>query len=194
MPFDSDEIWERSASRGALRHALYFSIYPPREIAEQVHRLGWRVRRTRGLRGRLIARERLHVSMNGIAASPQTPADDWIARAMAAADKVRMPAFRVAFDQVECWGERARLHPWVLTGGERVGFDLLHAELDGALRWHGRPRPGDQFNPHMTLLYDGRMGAEDVISPLTWRVEEFCLVHSLQGRGEHRVLGRWRLG
>lgn len=194
MPFDSDEIWSEPASRDSLLHALYFSIYPPVEIAMEAHRLAGRLRRVRALGARPTALARLHVSMNGIAKFAAAPGEDWIEQAKAAADKVGMPAFHVSLDQVQCWGPTASVHPWVLTGGDRVGFDLLHAELDGAMRWNGRPRPTEGFNPHMTLLRDPRPGVEETVAPLTWKVEEFCLVHSEQGRGVHNILGRWRLG
>lgn len=58
----------------------------------------------------------------------------------------------------------------------------------GLGRWVER-----NFTPHVTLLYDDRSVAPQAIEPIAWTVREFVLVHSLLGRTEHRILGRWSL-
>jgi len=49
------------------------------------------------------------------------------------------------------------------------------------------------FTPHVTMLYDKRLVAEQAISPITWTVRGFTLIHSLLGRSEHVPLARWTL-
>ncbi len=48
--------------------------------------------------------------------------------------------------------------------------------------------------PHVTMLYDRRLVAEQTIEPVRWTVGGFTLIHSLLGRTEHIPLGRWALG
>jgi 2'-5' RNA ligase len=185
MPFDGG---------ARVRHLLYFLVYPPPAACEAVLRLTWRLRRDRGLAARPTALNRLHVSMNPIGAGRAPPPPHLVARAAAAADRVAMRAFRFDFDKVACWSPKAALHPWVLTGGDVVGLDLLYADLEAALAGEGIPRRGVRtFEPHMTLLRDAHDGPGESIPALSWVVDEFALVHSLQGEGRHEVLGRWRL-
>ncbi|MNL66559.1 hypothetical protein D3C87_1910460 [compost metagenome] len=50
------------------------------------------------------------------------------------------------------------------------------------------------FTPHVTMLYDRRLVAEQGIEPVRWTVGGFTLIHSLLGRTEHIPLARWTLG
>jgi 2'-5' RNA ligase len=50
-----------------------------------------------------------------------------------------------------------------------------------------------KFTPHVTLLYDDRMVPEQAVEPISWRVREFVLTHSLLGKTQHVELGRWPL-
>ena len=50
-----------------------------------------------------------------------------------------------------------------------------------------------RFTPHVTLLYDHCHVTAQPVPAIAWRVHGFVLVHSLLGRTEHRVLGRWEL-
>jgi 2'-5' RNA ligase len=54
-------------------------------------------------------------------------------------------------------------------------------------------RTKSQFVPHLTLLYDERSIEEQQIERIGWTVTEFVLVHSLLGRGQYDILGRWPL-
>jgi 2'-5' RNA ligase len=45
------------------------------------------------------------------------------------------------------------------------------------------------FAPHVTLLYGERAIDEYPVEPIRWTVNEFVLIHSLQG---HAHLARWR--
>jgi 2'-5' RNA ligase len=55
-----------------------------------------------------------------------------------------------------------------------------------------KPAPS-RFMPHVTLLYDRQTVDAQGITPVSWRVTEFVLVHSLLGQSRHIVLGRWPL-
>ena len=48
--------------------------------------------------------------------------------------------------------------------------------------------------PHMTLLYDRKtVLPEKLDRPVSWSVREFLLIHSVYGKSEHNVVGRWPL-
>ena len=49
------------------------------------------------------------------------------------------------------------------------------------------------FVPHMTLLYDRRVIAEQATAPVYLTVRDFALVHSLVRQGRHIELARWPL-
>ncbi len=48
-------------------------------------------------------------------------------------------------------------------------------------------------SPHLTLLYGEHQVNEPLLPPITWRVEEFVLVRSHQGRTHHDHLQTWKL-
>lgn len=54
--------------------------------------------------------------------------------------------------------------------------------------------PARDFSPHLTLLYRGRPGFAEPAEAVSWTVENFVLIESLVGRGEHVVHRRWALG
>ncbi len=87
-------------------------------------------------------------------------------------------------------------NPFVLQGGEGLealktfqrdlGLAMARAEIGKLV--------DKSFTPHVTMLYDRRLVAEQTIEPVRWTVGGFTLIHSLLGRTEHIPLGRWALG
>jgi len=55
------------------------------------------------------------------------------------------------------------------------------------------PNRGFRFDPHVTLAYGQEDGFRHQVWPISWRAEEFVLIHSLVGLTEHVELGRWPL-
>jgi 2'-5' RNA ligase len=125
------------------------------------------------------------VSLLGLGAQPSP---DEIEAARAAAGRIRMPPFRVAFNRLGTWGRGGGVRPIVLWGDEGViGVEWLHAALRAALR-RGPPAA---FCPHMTLARERAELAERFVEPIDWWAQAFVLVRSGGGRTE--VLGRWPL-
>ena len=84
-----------------------------------------------------------------------------------------------------------RSYPFVLVGGDALDrlTSLGHA-LDAAIaEKSGARRVRRDFAPHVTLLYGDRAVEEHPVAPICWTVNEFVLIHSLQG---HRHVARWR--
>jgi 2'-5' RNA ligase len=47
--------------------------------------------------------------------------------------------------------------------------------------------------PHLTLSREADLAPEAFIDPVSWRVQEFCLIDSPQGESRHNILDRWPL-
>ena len=172
---------------------LFFAAMPPPEVAERVATLAGGLREPLGLRGRPRPTGHLHVTLHHLgdfAGLPQQRVDG----ACAAAEGVAVPSFEARFDRVGSFRGRPGKHPFVLLGEEdSTGLARLYESLGTRLAAAGLARPERGFVPHVTLLYDARTIAPRPIEPLGWTVREFLLIHSLLGRTEYRVLGRWSL-
>ncbi|MGN2252376.1 RNA 2',3'-cyclic phosphodiesterase [Frateuria sp. GZRe12] len=172
---------------------LFFAVMPPPAVAERVASLAGELRQQLRLRGRPRPTGHLHVTLHHLgdfAGLPQQRVDE----ACAAAASVELSSFEAHFDRVASFRGRAGKHPFVLLGADRAtGLAGLYANLGTRLAAAGLARREPAFVPHVTLLYDALTIAPQPIEPFEWTVQEFVLIHSLLGRTEYRVLGRWPL-
>ena len=170
---------------------LFFAIRPDSDAGAAIERLGSRLKTAHRLRGRAIARERLH---NTLAAVHDTGTiSENIARAKAIGDRLRHRRFSVRFDCTGSFRGTGHGHPLVLRGEE--GLELL-SEFRDTLCARMRRAGFDVahgFTPHVTLLWADRCVEEYPIAPITWTVREFVLTASLQGHSRHIDVARWSL-
>lgn len=173
---------------------LFFAIFPEPDVAAAIGRLAQDLCRERALRRKPLAAERLHVTLHHLgdyAGLPQAV----VTSACEVAKRVEGGAFDVGFDSVSSFSGRSHNRPVVLCGSS--GLQAVRAfqrELGECMVAVGLGRFCERkFTPHVTLLYDDHLFEAQFIEPIVWTVHEFRLVHSLLGRGEHRVLGRWLL-
>lgn len=173
---------------------LFYALLPDEDTAARIAALARSLHDEHALQGRRLQATRLHVTLHHLGDHAGLP-DDVVAKARDAAAAVAMPAFGIAFDSVSSFTGRPRNRPLVLRGTmgvvQAVAFQTTLGErmaVAGLGRWIER-----NFTPHLTLLYDDRSVAPQTIEPIAWTVREFVLVHSLLGRTEHRILGRWPL-
>jgi 2'-5' RNA ligase len=170
---------------------LFFAIRPDGDAGAEIERLGSRLKSAHRLRGRAIARERLH---NTLAAVHDTGTiSENIARAKAIGDRLGHRRFSVRFDWTGSFRGGDHRHPFVLRGEEgleplsefrdtlcarmqRAGFDVARS-----------------FAPHVTLLWADRCVEDYPIAPVSWTVREFVLTASLQGYSRHIDVARWAL-
>lgn len=172
---------------------LFFAVMPTAAVAERIARLADDVREQFGLTGRSRPTDHLHVTVHHLGDFAGLPAER-VAAAHLAAAGVRVEAFSARFEQVGSFSSRAARSPCVLLGdATAAGWQRLHGELGTRLAAAGALRPERSFVPHVTLLYDARMIATQPVAPIEWPVRELLLIHSLLGRTEYRVLGRWPL-
>lgn len=178
----------------ALADRLFFAIRPASAAVQQIGALQQRLRTTHGVRGRVIAAERLHVTLQMLGDFPAWPAA-LIETASAAAAALEFPAFEVCFDRLACF-PRPRDVPVVLRGGKALAaLEDFQQRLVDALAAAGLPpqRPG-RFIPHVTLFYAQAAVPDEPVEPITWTARGFELVHSAIGRNRHTTLARWPLG
>lgn len=177
-----------------LTDRLFFAIYPDAVSAARIARLAQTLRLEHGLNGSPFKTERLHVTLHFLGDFPGVP-QDVVAVAAKAAAAVSMAPFEIAFDRASSFGSKPGGRPFVLRGGDGIAaVTSFHTALGALLEKTGlRCRPERQYTPHLTLLYDDRTVAEQVVETVHWTVREFVLVHSLLGRTQHTPLGRWQM-
>ncbi len=97
--------------------------------------------------------------------------------------------------RVESFRNRTGIYPFVLTG-DAAPWKPLRTALGAALKQAGlggAVHEADDFKPHVTLLRDAVRAKPVKIAPISWRVQDFVLIHSLLGKTTHIHLGRWPL-
>jgi 2'-5' RNA ligase len=111
------------------------------------------LRREHRLKGRPLLTARFHCSLFGFDSPDGVPANV-VAKVQEAASLVTASPFRVSFNSVGSFSERAYCHPLVLLGDDGVvGLTRLRSSLCTAIRAVGlRPRHYSEFTPHVTLL------------------------------------------
>ena len=172
---------------------LFFAIFPTPAAAASIVRQAKRLRDEYGMKGRLIATGRLHVTLVYLGDYRGLP-QDIVAAATAAAASIRMAPFDVALDRAASFHGRPRSRPFVLLGeDEGAALAAFRQKLRTALEKTGLAGANSRYTPHVTLLYDNRFVPVRAIEPIAWRVGEFALVHSLLGRTRHVPLARWPL-
>lgn len=172
---------------------LFFAVFPDPETAAIIAERAERLRARHQLSGRPLAPDRLHITLHHLGDHAGVRRDI-VAMANEAAESLTTPRFAVTFDRVTSFHNGGN-NPFVLQGAE--GLEALNSfqrELGLAMARAGLGRLVDKtFTPHVTLLYDRALVAEEPAAPVTWTVGGFTLIHSLLGRTEHVPLARWTL-
>jgi 2'-5' RNA ligase len=171
---------EDAASERKAR--LFFALWPDEKLRCQLQEQP-------APRGRLVPPQNWHVTLLFLGAvEPRAQ------RAMAAAaDHVRAASFELTLDLRGHW-RRAGV-TWLSASRVPGALESLHAQLQGAAQAQGIPLEQRPFVPHLTLARKAAAEARQVIEPIDWAVEEFCLVESatLPTGAQYRVLRRWSL-
>jgi 2'-5' RNA ligase len=173
---------------------LFFALFPEASIAARIAKRAREFCRERGLKGRPIAADRLHVSLHGLGGYQGAPGDV-IRAAQEAAGSLATPPFDLSFDRIASFRGSAQGRPLVLLGGDGVAACVeFQRALGAAMRKAGLGR-WVKFGGalHMTLLYGDRLATETEVEPIGWKARELVLVDSLQWRTRHLHLARWRL-
>lgn len=176
------------------KDCIFFACLPDGETAARIYALAESLKRDHGFKGTLILPEHLHVTLFHLGdwqALPQQIVDI----AAKAAAEIAAPSFDVAFPRAESFRNRTGIYPFVLTG-DAAPWSALRTALGSALKKNGlggAVHAEDDFKPHVTLLRDPLRAKPARVEPITWKVCDFVLIHSLLGQTKHIHLGRWPL-
>ena len=172
---------------------LFFAVFPDPATAAAIAQRADQLRAAHPLKGRPLAPERFHITLHHLGDHAGVRRDI-VAMASEAAEAVATPAFEVTFDRAASFHNGGN-NPFVLQGGDGLeALRVFQRDLGLAMARAGLGKHVDRsFTPHVTMLYDQRLVAEEPVAPVAWRVEGFTLIHSLLGRTEHVPLQRWSL-
>jgi 2'-5' RNA ligase len=184
---------------GRLRgYTMFYAIVPDVEDAQRLALAAADLRAAHGLPGKGLPADKLHITLVDLGgfrhSLPQTQVD----AAMAVAAQVNCPSLPIVFDRALSFGNVRDPHravPFVLRGdaGSDKAVARLRKTLEAGCKRAGlEARPSTQ--PHMTMLYDPQVVAEQRIEPVHWTATRFALIVSHVGLGHHQWLGQWRLG
>ena len=187
------DLLDRPAEAPADKSRLLLMTYLEGDArAEAAHRaIG--LRHGHALRGRTLGLDRFHVTLEFFGTYRRMP---WglVEQIVRALDGFEFDALDVTFDAAASFPDKPLNRPLVMLGD--IGVEALKAfqhRLAAKLADAGlSDGPHPDFTPHVTLLYDDRIVAPQRIAPVTWRMREFVLVQSVQGKTLHIPLARWR--
>jgi len=171
------------------RQRLFFALWPPPELARQLHRVA--AQQFDARHARRLRVEQIHLTLFYLGPSDA----DQRRCAEAAAARVEAPAFTLALSHLGVW-PRPRVG-WIAPSVSPPALNVLVTCLHQGLiacgyRFEERP-----WQAHLTLLRKLRQPPlnDSLAEPLVWPVSEFALVESLtlpEG-AEYHVLQRWPL-
>jgi 2'-5' RNA ligase len=175
-------------------HNLFFALQPDDDVRAAIARAAGQLKREHAPRGRWIKPHRYHLTLLFLGTHAQLR-DELVDAAIAAGDRVSMPAFELALDRAGSFANRTI--PWWLGcahGDARLA--ALHDRIAAAMRTEG-DLAGDGKNlvAHVTILRDAdRLLPPTPIPAIAWPVQDFALIDSRLGaEARHTVLRRWPL-
>jgi len=174
---------------------LFLGLILPEAQAGEASQVLDQSRVTEGLRGNPIRSDRLHITVIHVGDYANALPGSVVEAVRSAAAAVAVPAFDITLDRASSFSGAPGRYPHVLLGDTGVeALKAFRAELLTSVVRHGvKPLSRQDFNPHITLSYADRRVPERPIRPISWRPEEFVLIHSEVGRSVYHTLGRWPL-
>ena len=147
---------------------------------------GERIARTRKLEGRVIAPERLHLTLLFLGeVAPEAEK-----RLIAAAGRVEGRPFDLTLDQAGCFF-RSKVF-WLGPGTVPRKLTELASALHAAMAGVGLAPDRKELVPHVTCRRDIRHVIKPVpVDAVTWPVRGFALVASVAG--QYHVVSQWPL-
>jgi 2'-5' RNA ligase len=175
-------------------HNLFFALQPNEDVRTAIAAESGRLAHERAPRGRWIKPHRYHLTLQFLGTHARLP-DALVGAALAAGERVRVPAFEFTLDRAGSFASRST--PWWL-GCSRIaeGLAALHASIATELRGEDcRIRHEEDFAAHVTILRGSDRALPPVpIAPIEWPVDGFVLIDSRLGvESRHEVLRRWPL-
>lgn len=183
------------AAGGGLRqalnagtHRLFFALWPDGRVRADLGQTAKRMHRV--VDGRCSRADTLHLTLAFLGDVDV----EHLPRLLAPPDGVFTSAFLLTLDQWGCWSRNGV--GWAAPSRIPEPLRDLAANLEGWLRSAGFELERRAFTPHVTLIRKAQCTPlPDAVTPVSWRVSEFALIHSqLQpGGSRYRILGTWPL-
>jgi RNA 2',3'-cyclic 3'-phosphodiesterase len=179
------------------RHNLFVAVFPGAEASAKMARAGSEMKDMLGIRGKPRPTNHFHCTLYHVGSYvDELPASD-VQAAIASCETAAnlVGPFEVRFDRMRTFEGRRGNHPFVLSSKDgNSTLDLLHQLLVTEFMKRGFSKSRhSKFTPHVTFSYAKQPVDEMPIEPIDWPVKELLLIHSLIGKTEYRVLGRWQL-
>jgi 2'-5' RNA ligase len=178
-------------------YTLFYAIVPEAEDAQRIHSAAEALCSLQGLHGKCLAAARLHVTLLAVTHFSHALPQSIIDAALAAGARTSCPKFSVSMAHALSFAnERSQgNHPFVLgcdaQGDQAIA--MLRKSLATACKRSGL-HTDPSTTPHMTMLYDKRVIAQQPIETIHWPVTRFALIVSHVGLNHYQWLGQWRLG
>jgi len=172
--------------------SYFFAIFPDEHARDLTYAAAGLLQSALGLRGRLIAPGRLHMTCRflGRFDAPQPSLEE---AAIAHANGIDAEPFQIRFDHATSfdWPKDA---PCVFVAQEHppVLMELANA-LTEVRAFPSTARP--PFKPHVTWLRSkDRVYGQMAIAPIVWRARTLSLACSTIGERNYRIVRTWPLG
>jgi RNA 2',3'-cyclic 3'-phosphodiesterase len=194
QPAPQSDLFGRPPQLDAETHRLFFALMPEDAVREQISAAAAALEEHHPeLRARWLKPERFHATLNFLGDYPELPADV-VEQAKSAAGPLSAASFEWTLDYASSF--RGREPPCILRGTvvpqqllvlwQNLGKALLHAGVRAPVE--------RQFTPHVTVAYGRReLQWATPVTPISWHVRYFVLIHNVVGKGNYQELGRWPL-
>jgi 2'-5' RNA ligase len=176
----------QALSAGTRR--FFFALWPGARVRADLAKAAQRMHRT--VDGKCSREESLHMTLAFLGDIDV----ENVGRLLAPPVDVFVSAFGLVLDTCGCWSRNGV--GW--TAPSRIPEPLrdLAAHLEAWLLAAGFELERRAFTPHVTLVRKARCAPlPDAMTPISWQVNHFSLIHSQMqpGGSRYRILRRWPL-
>ncbi|MGQ2979238.1 MAG: 2'-5' RNA ligase family protein [Polaromonas sp.] len=175
--------------------SLFFALLPDAEARRKMLALGAELKSRHRLAGKLQPEQRLHLTLDHLGDFGSVPHDIVkVAGDAASALAAGCAGFAVGLDRIVSFGRGDSSRPVVLrdSGAGPPGLREFRDRLWDALAACGvAGGPRSAFSPHVSLLYDQQVLAEEPVDPIRWQAQQWVLLYSVPKQPHYEVLGRW---
>jgi RNA 2',3'-cyclic 3'-phosphodiesterase len=171
-----------------MTERLFFALWPNKTIREAINALTQPI--TQDINGKRISPDLWHITLvflGEVELSTKRCMQE-------VADRIQLHPFNLSLDTIGYWPRPRVL--WLGATQTPVGLRNLVTHLSTDLQNCGYRPEKRPFQTHLTLMRKANpLKTVPTITPITWTVEEFCLVRStLERHGAHyEVIKRWPL-
>jgi 2'-5' RNA ligase len=172
-------------------HKLFFALFPDEAECADIQALATTLHAAHA-DTRWIRPDRYHLTLHYLGESDQRR-DDHIRDAIKAVQALPdAEPFAITLDHLRALGNPRRPALTLAASAIPVPMQAFWRILQERLILAGFHRHiGRSFVPHLTLAYVDPEPALGMVDPIVLRPTEFRLIHSIQGRPDYEVLGRW---